>query len=156
MRTKAKVPRLREDADPAVAPEMVERVLQVAAELHAEELTQVRRSELFEAAAQAGIPARYVSAALEQVEPEPAPVAEAPPPAPAPAADDDNLVFAGFFAYLFILGLASAYVAGLLEPWASPVGVDGWGIAGKVLLCAFFWFVGLMVGGMAMEAASRR
>ena len=146
---------MREDADPAVAPEMVERVLQVAAELHAEELTQVRRSELFEAAAQAGIPARYVSAALEQVEPEPAPVPQASPPAPAPA-DDGNAVFAGFFAYLFVLGLASAYLAGLLEPWASPVGVDGWGIAGKVLLCAFFWFVGLMVGGVAMEAASRR
>src|SRR5688500_12080122 len=90
MRTRTKVPRSREDADPAIAPELVGRVLQKAAELHADELTQVRRSELFEAAAQAGIPARYVSAALQQVAPAPVPAKAPAAAAPAPAAGSSD------------------------------------------------------------------
>jgi len=155
MRTKAQVSRSREAADPAIAPEMVERVLQKAAELHTEELTQVRRSELFEAAAQAGIPARYVSAALEEVDP-------APPPAKAPAAaapataGQSDAEFVGFFAALFAVSLASVYLADLLEPWASPLGVGGWGIGWKVLLCAVLWIVGFFVAACTMEANSRK
>jgi hypothetical protein len=155
MRTRTQVPRSREDADPAIAPEMVGRVLQKAAELHADELTQVRRSELFEAAAQAGIPARYVSAALEQVEPDRAPVlVDAPPAAPAPAAGLSDAAFAVFLGYVFVLSLASAYLAGLLEGWSSPVGLAGWGMLPKVLLCAFVWFVGVIAGGIVADSLS--
>ncbi len=154
MKTRTQVPRSREDADPAIAPEMVGRVLQKAAELHADELTQVRRSELFEAAAQAGIPVRYVSAALEQVVPAPVP-AKAPAAAPpAPAAGSGDAACVVFLAYVFVLSLTSAYLAGLLEGWSSPVGLAGWGMVPKVLLCAFVWFVGVIAGAIAADSLS--
>ena len=144
--------------DPAVSPEVAVKVLELAAEMHTEELTRLRRSELIEAAVLAGIPERYVSAALEKVEPALTPKpATAPQPAPAAAnGSGDLMFFLGYIGFMFVLGLASAWLADLLEPWASPLGMDRASIAVKLLVCGLIWLVGAFVGMAAAVAVDER
>jgi hypothetical protein len=106
-----------EAADPVVPPEVVEEVLEVAAELHAEELTRLRRSDLFEAAAQAGIPAQFVAAALRQVS---ARGGTDHDPAGPRGTDPSPGWFFGYGAYLSMLSLAGVWLTRLLAPYGAP------------------------------------
>lgn len=133
-----------EAADPVVSPEVVEEVLEVAAELHAEELTRLRRSDLFEAAAQAGIPAKFVAAALQRVSaregPGSGPRGEEPP----------VRWFFGYVAYLFVLSLAGVWLTGLLSPRGA------WDAAARLATYALVWLVGAVIGVLVVDSRPRR
>ncbi|HEX8696882.1 MAG TPA: hypothetical protein VF746_30970 [Longimicrobium sp.] len=135
-----------EAADPVVSPEVVEEVLEVAAELHAEELTRLRRSDLFEAAAQAGIPAKFVAAALRQVSAR----ERSGGAAGSEAAGHPMGWFFGYVAYLFVLSLAGVWLAGLLSPR------DARSTAAGLAAYALIWLVGAVTGVLVIDSAHSR